>query len=267
MSIGINDKFLSDVKMSDELYYESLTDELESLIEAELSKPEEEINEAFIDDCCVAIEYLCSVRTGEAIKSYETIVDIESMIKSYHRRAKTIYISSAACAAVAILCAGLFSLRFADVNKQSNLRPYESPVDLSERTETNGSNNNIEESETIEYSQTTENITTLEPVSTTEQIATDVITPPGITRPIPTIYRLDVFARPGTSLTFKDESLIDLSGITVVVSYSDNSTEIIPIEECQVDIGTADENGKVKVTVTYKYVCADVYVTVDPTVE
>lgn len=264
MSIGINDKFLSDVKMSDELYYESLISELESLIEAELSKPEAEISETFIDDCCVAIEYLHSVQKGEAINAYETIVDIESMIKSYHRRAKTIYISSAACAAVAILCT-VFSLRFADVNDPSHLRPKEASGGFHEKTEANKSTE--EETTTIPFSQTTENITTLEPVSTTEQIATDIITPPGITQPIPTIYRLDVLANPGTCLRFEDESLIDLSGVTVVVSYSDNSTETVPLEECQVDIGTADENGKVKVTVTYKYVSADFYVTVDPTVE
>lgn len=266
MSIGMNEKFLLDIKKNDDLYYESLITELESFLETELSKSEAEIDEFFIDECCVAIEYLRSVQSGEETESYETVVDIEAIIKSQHRKARIIYVSSAACAAVVVLCA-VVSLKFLTANDQNHLRPHESQGALYGETETNGSNNDIEGSVTAPFSQTTENITTLEPVSTTEQIATDIITPPGITQPIPMIYRLDVLVRPGNSLKFKDEAEIDLSGVDVVVSYSDNSTEIVSIEECQVNIGTADEDGKVKVTVTYKYVSTDMYVTIETTEE
>lgn len=267
MSIGMNEKFLSDIKMNDELYYESLINELESFLEKELSKSEAEIDEFFIDECCVAIEYLRSVKDGEETETYETIVDIEKMIKGRHKRERRIYVGSAACAAVAVLCA-VISLKSADANEQNHLRPYESSGNSYEKTEVKGSGSDTEESETIEYSHTTNDILSIDPVSTTEQTVTDNVIP-SVTEPIAMIYKMELLLAPGGSLIVSDESQIEtvLANSFIVVTYSDESVDYVSIDKCQVEIGTRNENGKVKVTITYKNMRTDIYVTIETTEE
>lgn len=254
--------FLAKENMNDELFYDSVIAELEELIEAELSKEPAEIDDELIDGCCIAIENLYSAKTGEENKAYDIFIDIEAIIKQQRRRIRTVYTTSAACAAVAVLCA-VISLRFSAVNEQSYLSQYESSGDY-EKTETNGSNNNVEESVTPPFSQTTENITTVEPISTTEQIVTDNVIP-SVTEPIPMIYKMELLLAPGGSLMVSDESQIEmvLANSFIVVTYTDESVEYVSIDECQVEIGTRDENGEVKVTITYKNMSTDIYVTIE----
>lgn len=232
-------------------------------METEVSKSEAEIDEFFIDECCVAIEYLQSVKNGEKLETYETIVNIETMIKDRHRRKRRIYVGSAACAAVAVMCA-VISLKLSTVNEQGYLSQYESLGDLYEETETNGSNSNVEESVIPPFSQTTENITIVEPISTTEQVVTDNVVP-SVTEPVPMIYKMDLLLAPGASLMVSDESQIEtvLANSFIAVTYTDESVECVSIDECQVEIGTRNENGEVKVTVTYKNMSTDIYVTIE----
>lgn len=256
MSIEINKRFFDEVKMDDNLYYEMLIAELESVMEAEISKNDDEINENIIDECCIAIEYLRSVQSGKETASYNSQINIGALIRSHHRRSRIIYVSSAACMAIAVLCA-VFSLRNGGMDEQRLLKPYGASENSYKEAETKGRETTTEPV-TDMLTQPSENISIIEPVSTSEQIVTDIIEPP-VTQPIPHIYRLDVILAPGSSLTFEDISEINLNNAFVKVSYSDNYEEMVPIEECQVDIGEADENGKVKVTVTYKLMSTNIY--------
>lgn len=263
MSFEINQRFIADLKMNDHMFYESLISELEEVIENELSKQDDEINVFVIDECCVAVENLRAAQVGEEIIPYETIIDIESIIKLQSKRKRAIYISSAACAAVAVLCA-VISLKLSGVNEQGYLSQYESSGNLYEKTETNGSNSNVEESATPPFSQATENITIVEPISTTEQVVTDNVIP-SVTEPIPMIYKMDLLLAPGASLMVSDESQIEtvLANSFIAVTYTDESVDYVSIDECQVEIGTRNANGEVKVTVTYKNMSTDIYVIIE----
>ena len=262
MSIRANRKFIDDVKADDNMYYETLIIELESLLDAEILKNEDEINEIFIDECCKTIEYLRSVQTGIENGDYEVVFDINALIRAHHRKARMIYIGSVACTVVAVLCA-VFSMRTDSTNEQSLLRPYSPGENSCKQSETK-SDNITEESVNTTLPHISESDTIVEPVDTSGQIVTDNVIPP-VTQPIPHIYRLDVILAPGNILTFEDISEINLNNAFVKVSYSDNHEEMVPIEECQVDIGEADEDGNVRVTVTYKHMYTDIYVKVQAT--
>lgn len=264
MNDRLNQKFIDDVIADDNFYYEALVAELESLLDAGISKSDGEIDEGFIDECCSAIEYLRSVQTGVEKANYEMIFDINALIKSHHRRAKIIYISSAACTAAAVLCA-VFAMRMGSANEQNLLRQY-SPGENSCKQSETCSDDITEESVNTSQPQTSECVTTIEQLGTTGQIVTESIIP-SVTQPISEIYRLEVLFAPGSSATVMDISDIDLrlKGAVVKVSCTGNYEEIVPIEECQVDIGEVGEDGIVRVTVTYKLMYTNIYFKVQTT--
>lgn len=266
MKIAI-EQFLTKENINDDLFYASLISELEEIIEEELSKDIEEMNAELIDDCCVAIENLQITQSGEKAKEYEAFLGVERIIKQHNRKLRNVYVASAACAAVAVLCA-ITSVRLTNQNAQGSLKPnsfLDNIFNIYEHTVT------ISETETTEKEQTTKaqkdepatfinNSTTVAPQVTDNQVTE--ITPPGVTKPIPEIYKVTAIVPPGFKTEYTEVSQIKLNGVAVRVYYSDNTEKVVAIDECDVKIGTPDKNGRTKITITYKYFDTSIYVNV-----
>lgn len=267
MKIAI-EHFLTKQNINDDLFYSSLISELEEIIEEELSKDIEEMNAELIDDCCIAIENLQNVLNGEATETYQAFSGVERIIKHHNKKLRSVYVGAVACAAVAVLCA-ITSVRLTNQNAQGSLKPnsfLDNIFNIYEHSATST------QTETTEKEQTTK-AQTAEPTSfvnnettnyvplTTENQVTE-ITPPGVTKPVPEIYKITAIVPPGFKTEYTEVSQIKLNGVAVKVNYSDNTEKIVSIDECDVKIGTPDKKGKTKITITYKYFDTSIYVTV-----
>ena len=192
---------------------------------------------------------------------------MERIIKQHNKRLKNVYVTSAACAAVAVLCA-ITSVKLTNQSAQGFLKPnsfLDNVFNIYEQTVTNP------EAETTEKEQTTKahkdepttyisNETTVVPQLTENQVTE--ITPPGVTKPIPQIYKVRAILPPGFRTEYADVSQINLSQVKVKVSYSDSNEKIVSIDECDVEIGKPDKNGRTKITITYDHMYTSVYVNV-----
>ena len=267
MKIAI-EQFFTKQNINEDLFYSSLISELEEIVEEELSKDIEEINEELIDDCCIAIENIQNALQGGTIEKYEAVSGVEKIIKQYNRKLRSVYVASVACAAVAVLCA-VTSVKLTSQNAQGSLKPNSflgNVFNIYEYIATNP------ETETIETEQTTKvqanepttfinnEITTDAPITTENQVTE--ITPPGITKPIPHIYKITAIVPPGFRTEYTEVSQIKLNGVVVRVYYSNNTEKVVSIDECDVKIGTPDKKGKTKITITYKYFDTSIYVNV-----
>jgi len=264
MKIAIK-HFLTKQNINEDLFYSSLISELEEIVEEELSKDIEEINEGLIDDCCIAIENIQNALQGGIIEKYEAVSGVERIIKQYNRKIRSVYVALVACAAVAVLCA-VTSVKLTSQNAQGSLKPnsflgddfndYELTVANLETTEKEQPTK-VQEDEPTTFTNST---TTVAP-STRENQVTEEFTPPS-TMPVPHIYKLEVLIPPGGGLEYADVSQIDLNGVFVKVYYTGNIEKVVPIAECDVEIGTPDENGKTKITITYNHMYTSIYVNI-----
>lgn len=267
MKIAI-EQFLTKQNINDDLFYSSLIAELEEIIEEELSKDIEEMNAELIDDCCLAIENLQNALNGEKPKEYLNFSGVEKIIKQHNRKLRSVYVASVACAAVAVLCA-ITSVKLTNQNAQGSLKLNSFLNDVFNINEHSATST---QAETTEKEQTTKaqkdepttyanNETTNSIPLTTENQVTE-ITPPGVTKPIPHIYKITAIVPPGFRTEYTEVSQIKLDGVAVRVYYSDNNDKTVSIDECNVKIGTPDKKGKTKVTITYKYFDTSIYVNV-----
>lgn len=265
MKIAI-EQFLTKENINDDLFYSSLIGELEEIIEEEISKDIEEMNAELIDDCCIAIENLQAVQSGEDAPKYEAFLGVERIIKQHNRKLRSVYIASAACAAVAVLCA-VTSVKLTNQNAQGSLKPnsfLDDIFNIYEHTVTNPETTEKEQTTKAQKDEPTtfinNEITTDAPLTTENQVTE--ITPPGITKPIPQIYKITAIVPPGFRTEYTEVSKIDLSQVLVRIYYSDDTVKIVSIDECEVKIGEPDKNGRTKITVTYNHISSSIYVTV-----
>lgn len=260
MKIAI-EQFLTKQNINDDLFYSSLIGELEEIIEEELSKDIEVMNAELVDDCCIAIENLQSAINGEKSEEYKAILGVERIIKQHNRKLRSVYGASVACAAVAVLCA-ITSVKLTNQSSQGSLKPnsfLDNIFNIYEQTVTNPETTEKEQSTTI----TEDEPTTFDGFETTYNVqATEQVIPPGITSPVPNIYKVVACPPPGFVTEYTDVSQIDLSGFLLKVYYSDNTTKNVSIDECGVKIGTPDENGKTKITITYNQIYTSIYVNI-----
>ncbi len=266
MKIAI-EQFLTKQNINDDLFYSSLIGELEEIIEDELSKDIEEMNAELIDDCCVAIENLQNVLDGEKSEEYKAFLGVERIIKHHNKKLRSVYVGAVACAAVAVLCA-ITSVRLTNQNAQGTLKPNSFLDDIFNIYEHSATSI---QTETTQKEQTTKahkdepttfinNETTYIPQTTENQVTE--ITPPNITRPIPDVCKVRAILPPGFRTEYTDVSQINLSQVFVKVSYSDSNEKVVPIDECDVEIGKPDKNGRTKITITYDYIYTSIYVNV-----
>lgn len=266
MKIAI-EQFLTKQNINDDLFYSSLIGELEEIIEEELSKDVEEMNAELIDDCCVAIENLQSAINGEKSEEYKAILGVERIIKQHNRKLRSVYGASVACAAVAVLCA-ITSVKLTNHSSQGSLKPnsfLDDIFNIYEHTATNPETTEKEQTTKVQKEETTtlknNEMTTSVPLTTENQV-TEVITPPSITKPIPDVCKIRVILPPGFRTEYTEVSQIDLSEVFVKVSYSDSNEKVVSIDECDVEIGKPNKNGRTKITITYENMYTSIYVNV-----
>ncbi len=266
MKIAV-EKFLTKQNINDDLFYSSLIAELEEIIEEELSKDIDEINAELIDDCCVAIENIQNALNGKKSEEYKAFLGVERIIKQHNKRLRSVYAASVACAAVAVLCA-VTSVKLTNQNAQGSLKPnsfLDNIFNIYEHSATSIQTETTQKEKTTEAEKenTTfgnNEITTVAPQTTENQITE--ITPPGVTKPIPHIYKITAIVPPGFKTEYTEVSQIKLNGVAVRVYYSDNTEKVVSVDECDVKIGKPDKKGRTKITITYKYFDTSIYVNV-----
>ncbi len=263
MKIAI-EQFLKKENINDDLFYSSLITELEEIIEEELSKDIEEMNAELIDDCCLAIENLQNALTGEKTEDYKVVKDVEKIINQHNRKLRSVYVGAVACAAVAVLCA-ITSVKLTNQSSQGSLKLNSFLNDIfniSEQTITNP-----EATETKQTTEsTTDETTTVGKLTTNPQVTesqnTTETTEVTVTKPVPQTYKIVACPPPDFRAEFSDVSKIDLSGFLVRVHYSDNTTKNVSIDECDVEIGNPDKNGRTKITITYNKMYTNIFVNI-----
>ena len=259
MKIAI-EEFLKKQNINDASFYSSLIAELEEIIEEELSKDIEEMNAELIDDCCLAIENLQNALNGEESIEYQAFLGVERIIKQHNKKLRSVYGASVACAAVAVLCA-ITAVKLTNQSSQGSLKLNSFLNDIFNITEQTVTN-----PEATEAEPTTEDTILINSEVTlpteTENYSTPEATETNVTKPIAQIYKIVACPPPGFKAEFSDVSKIDLSGFLVRVHYSDNTAKNVPINECQVEIGKPDKDGKTKITITYNNIYTSIYVNI-----
>lgn len=257
MKIAI-EQFLKKDNINDDSFYSSLIAELEEIIEEELSKDIEEMNAELIDDCCLAIENLQNALNGEKSEEYKAVKNVEKIINQHNRKLRSIYIGAAACAAVAVLCA-ITSVKLTGQNAQGSLKLnsfLNDVFNINEHTAINPETTKVEETTVINEE------STIAPTETTEGQVTELTTSPSITAPVPDVCKITAILPPGFKTEYTKASQINLSHVKVKVSYSDSNEKVVSIDECDVEIGNPDENGRTKITITYDFMYTSIYVNI-----
>jgi len=247
LKTSLKENFIKTENMNDALFYNSLIEELNEIIESELSKSYEDVNAEIIDECCLALESIYSLQNGEEIE-LKNVTNINSVIKKYNllqRRKTTI---SVACAAAAVLVLGMTSFTVGNETvAEGNI--FKTALGRFEKLIKNEKPTEVTTEEFLE--------TTTELVS--EQTTTFIEVKDVENNTVKNIY---LISPPGTNYIYKNVSDINLSNTYVGVDYETGESNVINISECKVTIGKPKEDGETKISVSYKGAETCVYVTV-----
>ncbi len=247
MKTSLKENFIKTENMNDALFYNSLIEELNEIIESELSKSYEDVNAEIIDECCLALESIYSLQNGEEIE-LKNVTNINSVIKKYNllqRRKTTI---SVACAAAAVFVLGMTSFTVGNETvAEGNI--FKTALGRFEELIKNEKPTEVTTEEFLE--------TTTELVS--EQTTTFIEVKDVENNTVKNIY---LISPPGTNYIYKNVSDINLSNTYVGVEYVTGESNVINISECKVTIGKPKEDGETKISVSYKGAETCVYVTV-----
>ena len=83
MKASLKQNFITKENLDDNLFYTSLAEELNKIIEEELNKNYEDINAELIDDCCLALSDIYALQNGESANE-NNITNINNIIKKYN---------------------------------------------------------------------------------------------------------------------------------------------------------------------------------------
>ncbi len=243
MKASLKENFLKNKNMNDELFYGSLIEELNALVEDELSKSYEEINSELIDDCCLALESVYALLNGEELLP-ENVVSLNSVIRKYNLQKRKKVVASVACAAVAVFVIGMANISVNNgVIAEGNI--FKTAVGKLEELISKD-----------EFTTTTTEPSTEAELTTSEIIETTELT---TTNEIKNIY---IILPDGINKVYSNTDEIDLRNALVGVNYENGINEQVNINECEVKIATPKEDGQTKITVSYRGVESSVYVTV-----
>lgn len=250
MKTSLKQNFITSENMNDALFYNSLIEELEGIIENELSKSYEEINAEVIDDCCLALDSIYAIQNGKNVE-FKNITDINNILKKYNLQARRKYVVSAACAAAAVVVIGLSTVNSGSetVAEGSILKTALGKLEAFIKNE---------EITKPDFTVTTE-------VTTTETtIQFETTTSPNVASDEKTVKSIYVLIAPGSDVIYNNVADIDFKNTYVGVNYTNGENEIINIRNCVVTIGEPKLDGETKVTITYKGAETCIYVTVLP---
>lgn len=251
MKASLKQNFIMKENINDTLFYDSLIEELNNLIEEELSKSYEEVNAEMIDDCCLALDSIYTIKNGSSIE-YKDITSIENVVKKYNLQTRKKYIVSAACAAAAVFLISVSGVhQNSEILAEGNI--FKSALGKFEALIKNAEITTPQVTDTA-TTETSDEITTQQFSETTQKEVSDE-------RVIKNIYTL---VPPGTNVVYNSVDEINLKGTFVGVDFTNGENEIINISACNVTIGEPQSDGETKITVSYKGAEAYIYVTVLP---
>lgn len=251
MKASLKQNFITNENLNDDIFYNSLAEELNNIIDEELSKNYEDINAELIDDCCLALNEIYELQNSE-FKNSEKIININTIIKKHNLQNRKKFVVSAACAAIAAFTVGttIFTLGNKTVVFESEL--IKSAVGKFEEIL------NLREPTTQEPS--TEETTT---ILTTEPI-TQQTTNPTTTEVVSEIRNITLIAPPGFYSTFTSRDEINLNNFYISVNYANGEKEVVPISAGSYEICKPQADGTTEIKVYYKGFTTSYYVTVIP---
>lgn len=254
MKTSLKETFMKNESYNDNLFYNSLIEELNKLMEDELSKNYEDINAEIIDDCCNAISTIYELQNGVA-ETPEKTVNINNVIKKYNLRSRRRIAVSAACAAVAIICVGATTFSF-EAEKISEGEIVKSAV---------GSfvmylRGEEQTTQQLTTQPSSENTTIIE---TQEQTSKAYYTePPIVTELKDEITSISVIIPPGFRTTVNSKEDISLAQAVLSVIYNSGKKEVIYITDEMYEICEPSEDGLTEIKICYKGVYTSLYMTV-----
>lgn len=251
MKASLKQSFIINENMNDNFFYNSLAEELNNIIDEELSKNYEDINAELIDDCCLALSEIYELLNGN-VEASEKIININTVIAKYNLHKRKKLAVSAACAAVAVLTVGTTLVAFGNKTIIVESEIIKSAVGRFEEIF------NLKEP-TTQVPTTDE--TTLpkntEPIAqqTTEEPTTE------ITRQIKNIT---VYPPPGFNSSVESAEDINLKDFYIRVNYTNGEWVMVPISEGSYEICKPQADGTTEIKVYYKGFETSYYVTVIP---
>jgi hypothetical protein len=221
--------------------------EIEAIMDKELDKSIEEMNVPFIDDCICAIEYLqqlCGENQCEEVGCYSA----DSIINRFNKHRKYFIPPAIACAILVLLCVGNIKRLVQDnvdygimnagmLSGIINIFKNEAP-----KEET--THESIQITEISDNTETDYYITTiLSPTVVTEAISQNIA---------PKLVGVNVVFPHNMKTEYEKIEELDFSDILLQLTYSNGDNKEIPLDVCTIDIGSPDENGKVRIDVSYE---------------
>ncbi len=254
MKASLKNNFITNENMNDELFYSTLAQELEQLMEEELSKSYEDINPEIIDDCCAALTSIYEIQNGEA-EAPQNHTIINNVIKKYNLRQRKKAVMAAACAAVAMLSVGAATLAFDDdvIAEGSLVRAALGKIETLFTI-------SVPTTEATTTTEATEPPTT----STTEPESLAHIKPPATTQATEEIKNIAILPPPGFNSTFTSRESISLKNFYISLNYTTGRRETIPISKATYEICEAQPDGTTEIKVYYKGFSSSIFVTVLP---
>ncbi len=256
MKASLKQSFIINENMNDNFFYNSLAEELNNIIDEELTKSYEDINAELIDDCCLALSEIYELLNGN-LEASEKIININTVIAKYNLHKRKKLAVSAACAAVAVLSLGTTFVAF-------------------------GSKTMIVESEIVKYALgKLENVFNVTAVTTTEP-ATEETTLPSTTEPPVTqpdteqtttppttqitkeIKNITVYPPPGLYSSVESTDNINFNNFYISVNYTNGEKAVVPVSEGRYEICEPQADGTTEIKFYYKGFTTSYYVTVEP---
>lgn len=255
MRTSLEKSFVKIENMNDEKFYSSLIEELNQIIEDELSKDYEEINAEVVDDCCLALQSIYELQSGEG-EELNNIVNISTIIKKYSLCQRKKRIVSVACAAVAILAIGVTSFTLSSETLAEG-NAFKTAIGRFEEL--------LKKEELTRKPLTTESPETSSEKTTETQITEELSSSHNAAQVTgKQIKGISAIIAPGSSMLYHNVEEISLKNTFVRVNYTNGESEIISISKCNVTIGEPKASGETKITINYKGFETYIYVTVLP---
>ncbi len=262
MKASLKHNFITNENLNDNLFYNSLAEELNNIIDEELSKNYEDINPELIDDCCLALNVIYEMQNGE-FENSEKIININTIIKKYNLQKRKKLVVSAVCAAVAVLTVGTTMMAFGNktvIVESTLVKSAMAKLEeiFKEREETTG--------ETTIPEITTEETTLPETLlpETTEPTTQQVTEEPVTTGISMKIKNITVYPPPGFYSVVESADDINLKNFYISVNYADGEKTIVPISEGSYEICKPQADGTTEIKIYYKGFTTSYYVTIIP---
>ena len=263
MKASLKQNFITKENLDDNLFYTSLAEELNKIIEEELNKNYEDINAELIDDCCLALSHIYALQNGEGVTA-GNVINISDIIKKYNLHKRKKFVVAAACAAVAVFSVGttIFAVGNRTIIAESEIvraakekfeEIFEGKKPHAEAT--------TESTETTAVTETTEAQT----VTETQENATQTVTQtPATTRIELKVKNIAVLPPPGFNSTFSSRDEISLNNFYVTVNYTNGEWVVVPITEATCEICETKQDGTTEIKIKYEGFTTSYYVTILP---